>query len=683
MESDKPVTAPWNAHPVLTAKRTRGSARPRVNANDAPFPVPRYGHRCAAATTRPIPTNVKRPAGASMCNHRVACQPGQNQCMDNSGCQPNQYCQKQTGVCGTGTGTCAPRPEVCAEVWEPVCSCDGKTYPNVCTAATYGVNVQSQGACQPGITPCTANSQCPSGSYCKKAAGDCSGSGECAPAPEICPQIYAPVCGCDGKTYSSECVAAGNGINVDYAGECTPGGIECTANTGCGTNEYCQKAKGNCDGNGVCTAVPEACPDVWSPVCGCDGKTYPNDCSAALKGVNVNYTGECQGTGPQCLDSSVCPAGTPCQKRPGQCSEMGICAAPPVSCPDIWAPVCSCDGKTYPSGCVATSQGKNIDYSGVCQGSDVTCSDNTVCPADDYCQKSTGNCDGQGTCAPRPEACPEIWEPVCGCDGQTYPNSCEAAAQGANVDYTGQCPGGSLFCSTNSDCSPFAYCQKDPGKCTGLGTCAPRPEFCIQVYDPVCGCDGKTYSNDCVAASSGVNVNYEGACKSTPSTGAQTSPYQFPGFLFGGYPFGGFLGGFFGGGYTGGGYTGRGYSGGGYSYGGFPGGGFPYGGIIGGLIGGLPYGGYTYGGFSGSGYPLGGFSGTTYTYGGFAGTTYGGFAGTTYPYGGFAGTTYPYGGFAGSSFTYGGYFGGGFFGFNRGFSPYQFGYPFAGTGSQQ
>ncbi len=78
------------------------------------------------------------------------------------------------------------------------------------------------------------------------------------------------------------------------------------------------------------------------------------------------------------------------------------------------------------------------------------------------------------------------------------------------MDYYGECI--MVGCMDNSQCAPAEFCAKAVGDCDGVGQCSVRPEICLDVWIPVCGCDGNTYSNDCYAARVGVNVAYDGHC---------------------------------------------------------------------------------------------------------------------------------------------------------------------------
>jgi len=301
--------------------------------------------------------------------------------------------------------------------------------------------------------------------------------------------------GCDDTcecALAIDCMPGWNAIDTNSDGcddDCEVAGCGGIVGDTCLEGQYCEMPAGMCgaDLQGDCVTVEKSCTMNLDPVCGCNGKTYNNDCLRRMAMVPLDHTGECK--------SSSCTDGETKEVECNTCS----CTDGAWACTEMVCPDCTTDADC--------EDGQQCDASGTCVMvlppgcGDGKCNgdeDTTTCVSDCGSDCGDGACNGSETSINCPSDCGET-PPDCN-DGDT-----KDADDGCN---TCICKAGEWACTAIacSDCAGDDDCP--PGQQCDAGICVDVTLECVN--DSGCGMDEpcKVYEckgNACVQTQSLVN----------------------------------------------------------------------------------------------------------------------------------------------------------------------------------
>jgi hypothetical protein len=313
----------------------------------------------------------------------------------------------------------------CPAVYDPVCGCDGETYGNFCEAVNRGgVTSYTQGACR---------------SY------------ECCHASFS----YDVIIGIAGYTvtfhnlstgcFTDQTWDFGNGDttndfepNYTYFANNIPADgrvlvcLSISNDTANCNDQFCQYVYLN-DNNNACVdsslITNNVCPMPLLIVCGCDGNQYDSGCEATNNyGITSWYSGACQAN-PNCsayYDYNISPT------IAGFSVEFNNLSGQP-NCTYNWQ---FGDGNN--------SALENPTHLFTIPGNYTTCltiTDTSSGCISTFCRVIKAKppvCVDSSMINPSP-ICPAVIDPVCGCNGTTYDNSCFATAAGVQSWHAGPC----------------------------------------------------------------------------------------------------------------------------------------------------------------------------------------------------------------------------------------------------
>ena len=374
------------------------------------------------------------------------------------------------GSCDEYEAGCRQKLAKCVKKYKPICGDNGVTFGNKCAMEHHNClakNKKVKEAYKGKKTRDQYFINLFTKGECKEMSNDVQ---QCI---RSCDKKDKPVCGSDGKTYQNKCYLENESCSTPELVVVSKGACP----------EEAEEEEGGVDERLKPVECPTFCNRMLDPVCGSNYQTYGNECVLRNEHCYKDEKLTQLHTGP-CECPSLCPA------------TINL--------------VCGSDGKTYTSAChLARSrcgggetEAVNVEFEhwGECEQNGDLQAELVVSPEVNlkFGRPKLDN-GWRPSWAPKPTTtqapapfCPRIWIPVCDENGKTHGHPCYPNHYGLKWEY-GECKpvmvNDNVIITTTEAPeteAPAAYIPKQDCPCH-------------RAFRPVCGSNGYTYANECLA----------------------------------------------------------------------------------------------------------------------------------------------------------------------------------------